>query len=159
MKGQMSLFDFIEPPPEEELLPCDSCGHQVQGCCNYPCTPDDYCVLGDKKIPRFSWDDDINEIHRRLVELVEKHKLSVYSEEWAIWSHVPQYGYRMDFQIDGLQKMFTDAFMGELGKIVEYAKENQIELSPMQPHFFNADEVGTMYVYSTFMDKERRKRK
>ena len=32
-------------------LPCDTCGYIKQGCCDYPCTPDDYCVLGDKWIP------------------------------------------------------------------------------------------------------------
>lgn len=50
-EGQISLFDLIEPPPQEELLPCDTCGYIKQGCCDYPCTPDDYCVLGDKWIP------------------------------------------------------------------------------------------------------------
>lgn len=32
-------------------MPCDTCGYIKQGCCDYPCTPDDYCVLGDKWIP------------------------------------------------------------------------------------------------------------
>lgn len=49
--GQINLFDILVPP-RAELLPCDSCGHLVQGCCDYPVTPDDYCVLGDKKIPK-----------------------------------------------------------------------------------------------------------
>lgn len=51
--GQISLFDIIEPPKAQEQLPCDNCGYIVQGCCDYPCTPDDYCILGDKWIPRF----------------------------------------------------------------------------------------------------------
>jgi len=33
-------------------LPCDTCGYIKQGCCDYPCTPDDYCVLGNKYIPK-----------------------------------------------------------------------------------------------------------
>lgn len=32
-------------------LPCDTCGYIKQSCCDYPCTPDDYCTLGDKWIP------------------------------------------------------------------------------------------------------------
>lgn len=47
-EGQISLF--ILTHKKDEPLPCDSCGYQVQGCCDYPVTPDDYCVLGDKKI-------------------------------------------------------------------------------------------------------------
>ncbi len=33
-------------------IPCDSCGYGTPGGCNYPVKPDDYCVLGDKKIPQ-----------------------------------------------------------------------------------------------------------
>lgn len=32
-------------------FPCEDCGHDKHGCCDYPDTPDDYCVCGDKKIP------------------------------------------------------------------------------------------------------------
>lgn len=37
---------------EMPTLPCDTCGYCVKGCCDYPCTPDDYCILGDKHIPK-----------------------------------------------------------------------------------------------------------
>lgn len=47
-EGQISLFNSV---PKEEIFPCDTCGYQIQGCCDYPCTSDDYCVLGDKKNP------------------------------------------------------------------------------------------------------------
>ncbi len=36
---------------DKSNLPCDNCGYDDNGCCNYPDTPDDYCVMGDKKIP------------------------------------------------------------------------------------------------------------
>lgn len=150
-EGQISLFDIFVPPKKEDVLPCDFCGYQVQGCCDYPCTPDDYCVLGDKKIPRFSWDTDINVIHNRLVQLVEKHGLSISDDEWSIWSHVPQYGYRMAMAVES--DKFTEEFLAELGEIVEYAKTKKIEISPMDAY------LGTMHIYSTFEDKERRKRK
>lgn len=53
-EGQMSLFDFIpEPKPREKLLPCDTCGHDIQGCCDYDYVKNhDYCVLGSKWIPK-----------------------------------------------------------------------------------------------------------
>ena len=50
--GQMSLFDIIDAKKVNIELPCDTCGYVVKGCCDYPCTPDDYCILGDKWIPR-----------------------------------------------------------------------------------------------------------
>lgn len=52
--GQMSLFDFIaETKPEPELLPCDTCGHDIKGCCDYDYIKNhDYCVLGSKWIPK-----------------------------------------------------------------------------------------------------------
>jgi len=54
MNGQISLFEFIDPPKENLPLPlpCDDCGYQVQGCCDYPIAPEDYCVLGDKWIKK-----------------------------------------------------------------------------------------------------------
>lgn len=36
---------------DKSNLPCDDCGYDNNGCCNYPDTPDDYCVMGDKQIP------------------------------------------------------------------------------------------------------------
>ncbi len=158
MIGQMSIFDFIEPQKEEEMLPCDSCGYCIKGCCDYPLTPDDYCVMGDKKIPRFSWDDAINEIHRRLVNIVEKHQLSIGDVEWSVWSHVPQYGYRMWIDVEGTKEQFTEVFFEDLQEIIDFAKKEEIELSPSMPIFFG-DEPAPMYISSTFMDKERRKRK
>lgn len=55
IEGQLSIFDFIEKPkPKNEyLLPCDTCGHDVKGCCDYDYIANhDYCVLGDKWIPK-----------------------------------------------------------------------------------------------------------
>lgn len=37
---------------EEDAFPCDGCGYDDAGCCGYPGTKDDYCVLGDKRIPK-----------------------------------------------------------------------------------------------------------
>lgn len=36
---------------DKSNLPCNNCGYDDNGCCNYPDTPDDYCVMGDKQIP------------------------------------------------------------------------------------------------------------
>lgn len=37
---------------QETDFPCEDCGYDEKGCCNYPETPDDYCVCGDKQIPK-----------------------------------------------------------------------------------------------------------
>lgn len=55
IEGQMSLFDFSAFYTAKEVdieIKCDSCGRVVKGCCDYTNTPDDYCVLGNKWIPR-----------------------------------------------------------------------------------------------------------
>ncbi len=39
-------------------FPCDNCSHDVQGCCDYPDTADDYCVQGDKQVPVHSSADN-----------------------------------------------------------------------------------------------------
>lgn len=125
MIGQMSIFDFIEPPPKD---------------------PYEFC-----------WDADINEIHCRLVKLVAKHRLLISDEEWEIWSHVPQYGYRMWIDVEVTSGQFTEAFLGDLQEIIDFAKKRKIELSPSMPMFFG-DEPAPMYISTTFMDKERRKK-
>lgn len=48
---QMSIYDFPEYLPSSDF-PCDTCGYDKIGCCNYPDTLDNYCVEGDKWIPR-----------------------------------------------------------------------------------------------------------
>lgn len=50
IEGQMSLFDFIpEPDPQPKWhLPCDTCRHDVKGCCDIDYHSGSYCVLGDK---------------------------------------------------------------------------------------------------------------
>lgn len=42
--------DFFKKNEDKEAFPCDGCGYDEHGCCNYPDTPDDYCVMGNKKL-------------------------------------------------------------------------------------------------------------
>lgn len=111
-------------------------------------TPDEFC-----------WDADINEIHNRLINLANNHSMQIEDDKWTIWSHVPHLGYRMEFGVCGTKQQFTQAFYEELQTIVDFAKDRKIELSPYNPVFFKDDEPEPMYIYSTFMDRERRKRK
>lgn len=74
-----------------ELL-CDKCGYGISGGCNYPVTPDDYCVLGNKKIPQFKPGDWIekenvgeqltfDEITQMINQLIVM-DMSTVSHEW-----------------------------------------------------------------------------
>lgn len=116
-------------------------------------------IENPKETKDFSWDSDINEIHKMLTEFAKQHCLPIGKTEWEIWEHVPQYGYRMTFEIEFQKEQCTDEILKELNKIVEFAKERSVELSPTQPYWYNGDETATMYIFSTFMDKKRQKMK
>ena len=80
--GQMNIFDFIkEPEPvKEALLPCDTCGHDVKGCCDYDYIANhDYCVLGDKWIPKTP--EPVQELSERVGEWVKEHGDRVMFED------------------------------------------------------------------------------
>ena len=109
---------------------------------------------------KFSWDDDINEIHRRLKELARKYNLEIAREEWKVWGHVPQFGYRMSIGLVVTRDIVDkDDFWDDLNKIIEEAKSKQVELSPFQPYFFGGRNTTTMSIFTTFMDLKRQKRK
>ncbi len=48
---------YCKHKDDKSEFPCDDCGYDVKGCCDYPETPDDYCVCGDKKIPATTQND------------------------------------------------------------------------------------------------------
>lgn len=104
----------------------------------------------------FCWDDDINEIYTLLLQLVDVFQMKVGKADWKIWDHVPQFGYRMTFDIILKKEQYTETFLKELDRIVSFAKKREIELSPFAPHFFGA-ETGHMHIFSTFEDKKRQK--
>lgn len=44
------IFDDVDTV-EKDDFPCNNCEHDNNGCCDYPDTPDDYCIMGDKQVP------------------------------------------------------------------------------------------------------------
>ena len=126
MVGQISIFDILKNDTE---------------------------VLEDGY--EYSWDNDINEIHYKLVNLVSRHRISIQNDKWEIWSHVPHFGYRMSFSMNITSEMYTEELFQELQEIVDFAEERQVELSVMNPIFYS--DIGTLYVFSMFMDKKRQK--
>lgn len=112
----------------------------------------------EQKQEKFCWDDDINEIIDKLNKYINKHSLTKGKTEWEVWSHVPQYGFRLTYEIKFKRSEYTDELLEELNKIVEFAKERNVELSPIQMPFFGNKDESTIHIYSTFMDNQRRKR-
>ena len=110
--------------------------------------------------PSFSWDKDINNIHEKIRDLAEKLNIPMRRAEWDVWNHVPQFGYRMSITLDLTR---SDVEKGELwialDEIVDYGKQRNIEISPMSPIFLGNNKNGWMHIFSTFMDKERRKKR
>lgn len=116
--------------------------------------------IGGEEQSGFSWDSDINEIHKRLKNFAQKHELEVSREEWKVWSHVPQYGYRMSFGLVVTREIVEeDEFWEGLNEIIKYAKSRNVDLSPFQPYFFGGSNTTTMSIFTTFIDKERQKRR
>lgn len=121
---------------------------------------DIFSLMQQQGEARYCFDDDTNEIHRILIEIADKYGISIGRDEFAIWSHVPQYGYRMALGMKVTREnLGNENFQKDIDDIVEIAKEKEIELSAMwgAVFFFKEDETATLTFYTTFMDNKRRK--
>lgn len=121
---------------------------------------DIFSYLQPQEEERYCFDDDINEIHERVIEISEKYNITIYRDEFTIWSHAPQYGYRMALGMKVTREdLGNEDFQKDIDDIVEIAKEKEIELSPMWGaiFFFKDEETANLSIYSTFMDKKRKK--
>jgi len=110
----------------------------------------------------FCWDDDVNEIHRRICELASGYQLLVKNAEFNIWEHVPNLGFRMWLTMEVTREVVKDQnFSDAIDEIVEYAKNKKVELSVMWQacFFFEGEETASLYLTTMFMDKARMKRK
>lgn len=109
---------------------------------------------------RFCKDEDINAIVSTLDALVEEHGLNTRRRKFEIWDHCPQYGYRLSYTI-GLTRAQNenDELHNAIQKLSTLAKTKQIDLSAYAPHFFteDANEEGSLNIYSTYMDTRRKK--
>lgn len=111
----------------------------------------------------FCWDSDINEIYKMIEGVAEKHGFPISRAEWSIWDHVPYLGYRMAVTLEVKRCELSDSLYEELEHIVDFAKERNIDISPIQPYYFDLEndpnEVGAMFIYSMFKDKTRQKKR
>ena len=109
---------------------------------------------------KYCFDDDINEIHDRLIEIANKYEISIATDKFTIWSHVPQYGYRLWLDMEVTKENLQDNnFIQDIEKLVDFSKERNVELSCMigAVFFLNKEKTARLSFSTTFMDKERRK--
>jgi hypothetical protein len=119
-------------------------------------------LLEPKKEKEFSWDKDINEIRKKLCDLASRYGLEITEEDWSVWEHAKEYGYRMSLGIKVTRQIVKDdRFFEEIESIVDFAKTKNIELDPMYNaiFFYSGENTATLTFYTDFMDKQRRKRK
>ena len=112
----------------------------------------------------FCWDDDINEIVKRLKDIASAYDLEVGKAEFKIWEHVPHLGYRLWLDVLGTRtELIQEDFQNDIKELVEYAKSRNVELTPMWGAcmFFSKDEneKGRLHFTTMFKDKQRQHRK
>lgn len=100
----------------------------------------------------FCFDADINEIIKRLDDICSGWSVSKIEKDWSIWSHVPQYGYRLTYLI--CTDSATDAFLSRIRDVRDYARTRNIDIdiSLMDGSL----EHTRLYIHSTFLDKRQR---
>ena len=136
--------EIVDNQPEimndvgEDELPCDTCGHDKDGCCNYDDTPDDCCVVGDKWIPKGN-DKDLAETIE--ADIVQEYRFDIISRYSLadVKSSIDKHGSnlaaykdcKLDAPVVKNEKMIYDAL-----KILEedmYMPEMKELLKPVQP--------------------------
>ena len=112
----------------------------------------------------FCWDDDINEIVKRLKDIASAYDLEVGKAEFKVWDHVPHLGYRLWFDVLGTRiELLGEAFQNDITELVNFAKSRNVDLTAMWGAcmFFSKDknEKGRLHFTTMFMDKQRQHRK
>lgn len=112
---------------QDTTLPCDTCGWDVQGCCNYDSSEDDYCVKGDK------WTSSVETVEAEVIHTEkDPEEYSLSDVEWEIRTHTNSLEVlRQDSTVSPARyktKMRLDAATTLLDKL----KEPVIDIKPDQ---------------------------
>lgn len=112
----------------------------------------------------FCWDEDINEIVKKLNELAGAYDLEVGKAEFRVWDHVPHLGYRLWFDVLVTRtELNQESFQSDINELVDFAKSKNVDLTPMWGAcmFFGKDEneKSSLHFTTMFMDKQRQRRK
>ena len=96
--------ESCDHPEAKNDFPCDNCGYDEKGCCNYPETPDDFCVMGDKQVP----------VTKKHIEKSDKYVEAVQLNAHIITSARAAQQNLYDMAV-GFKKMRDDKLYKELG--------------------------------------------
>lgn len=121
-----------------------------------------FSYLGQEAAGGQFWDSDINEIHKMLKSLAKRNGLSISQDEFEIWPHVPQYGYRLWLTMEVTKGILKDeGFKKDIERLVDFAKGRDVELSCMigACFFFEGEDTAGLSFSTMFMDKKRRREK
>lgn len=109
---------------------------------------------------KYCFDDDINDIHKKLISLADKYKISISKDEFAIWAHVPQYGFRLWLDMNVTKEnLQDDNFRQDIEEIIAFSNKRNIELSCMTGacFFYKGEKTASLPFCTTFKDKKRQK--
>jgi hypothetical protein len=120
-------------------------------------------LLPEEPEQKFCFDEDINQIVKMLDDIcISVKAIAKISREWEVWSHVPQYGFRLSYELTMKEKLPDDFFDG-VEKVVRFAKAKHIELSPCGLIYYDFEWekplTGYLSIYSTFLDERKKIKK
>lgn len=153
-------FREVEKQPESQAstLPCDDCGYDNKGCCNYPDTPDDYCVLGDKHIEPQAKElfvrdhPESREMLPKLRNNEERKKWLCDYEAWGLWyrdDNIDVNYYKYDFH-DGSRLIVAEYPQRESTWLNEKNDEYHFHLLQKNKQKYGGKKVyDTQYCNST----------
>jgi len=64
---QDETVESTETVTEEESFPCDTCGHDINGCCNYE-DDSDWCELGSAWIPKAGESEQVETVEAEIIQ-------------------------------------------------------------------------------------------
>ena len=104
------------------------------------------------------WDEDINELVKKLDNICKKYGLSSEKPKFSIWNHVPKFGYRLTYTIK--VKRDSTGILDDLQEITDEYKLKKIDVSPMSAGFhWGEDQTASLYVFTTYEDARRKVKK
>ncbi len=117
---------------QDTTLPCDTCGWDAQGCCNYDSSEDDYCVKGDK------WTSSVETVEAEVIHTEkDPEEYSLSDVEWEIRTHTNSLEVlRQDSTVSPARyktKMRLDAATTLLDKLKEPVIDIESDQEVVQP--------------------------
>lgn len=105
----------------------------------------------------FCEDADINTLHSDILQFFSNKDADVRKAEYSVWSHVTEYGYRFSLCIGVLKadmEQVNDFIYEETEKMEKCGVKLTVSVTP---YYGSAGKDYSLYFYTYFADKKRRK--